>query len=30
MNIPTILIFSADHRKNITWNLPYIRVTDNN
>ena len=29
MNNPTILIFAADHRKDIKWDLPYIRVTDN-
>lgn len=29
MSIPSILIFAADHRTNINWDLPYIRVTDN-
>ena len=28
-NSSSILIFAADHRKNIIWDLPYIRVTDN-
>ena len=25
----TIQIFASDHRTNIQWNLPFIRVTDN-
>lgn len=29
MNNPSILIFAADHRTNINWQLPFIRVTDN-
>ena len=26
MTLPTIQIFACDHRKNVDWNLPYIRI----